>query len=448
MASSAILAIQIISDATKAAKGFRQAETSAQKMERRMGTASKVASAGLLAMGAAAISAAKDAAADATAQAKLAFALRKNAGASKEAIAGTEQWISSMSRATGVADDQLRPALATLVRSTGDVQKSQSALKLAMDISAATGKPLEAISNALAKGYAGQTTAIGRLVPGISKAALASGDMTKITAELNKKVGGEAANAAKTAEGQYKILVNNFAEAKEELGTGLLPILSKVAVKLADGAVFVQKHSKATKILIGVTAGLAAAVIGVNAAYRAYKSAAAAAAVVQKVLNVAMRANPIGLVVTAIALLIAGLVLAYKKSETFRKIVNAVRDSGVAAFKKIWEWAEKLIDKVADLIGWIKSIKFPKVPKGISRFFGGGGGPPAEFGGGGGGGFAYSTRGGLGGPGGGGFVLPVAGGNGPSIVYITIEGAIDPVGVARQIKKLLGRYDVRLGGAV
>lgn len=446
MASTAILAIRIISDATNAAKGFQQTETSAAKMERRLGTASKAASVGLLALGAASISAAKDAASDAAAQAKLAFALRKNADASKAAIANTEAWISAQSRATGVADDQLRPALATLVRSTGSVTQSQAALKTAMDISAATGKPLETVSAALAKGYAGQTGAIGKLVPGLDKATLASGDMSKIMAELNGKVGGDAANAAKTAEGQYRILVNNFSEAKEELGAGLLPLLTQVAVVLADGAVWVQEHSKATKILVATFAGLAGAVVLVNGAYKAYQAAAAAVAVVQKVLNLAMRANPIGLIVTAIALLVAGLVLAYNKSETFRKIVLTIRDQSVAAFKQVWEWVGNVIDKISSLIGWVKRIKWPTVPKAISKLFGGQGGPPAGItGGGGGGGYAYSTLGGRGGPNGAGFLLPVAGGSGAQINNFYITGAVDPDSVARQIEGILAGRNRRLG---
>jgi phage-related minor tail protein len=59
----------------------------------------------------------------------------------------------------------------------------------------------------------------------------------------------------------------------------------------------------------------------------AQRVAAAASAVwtgAQWLLNAAMSANPIALVVIAIAALVAGIVIAYKKSETFRNIVNGV----------------------------------------------------------------------------------------------------------------------------
>jgi TP901 family phage tail tape measure protein len=58
------------------------------------------------------------------------------------------------------------------------------------------------------------------------------------------------------------------------------------------------------------------------AAYRTYVIVTKAAAVAQAALNFVMTANPIGLVIVAVAALVAGLVIAYKRSETFRNIVN------------------------------------------------------------------------------------------------------------------------------
>lgn len=67
----------------------------------------------------------------------------------------------------------------------------------------------------------------------------------------------------------------------------------------------------------------------------------------QWALNAAMSANPIGLVVLAIAALVAGFVLAYNKSAAFRDIVNAVGQGASAAIG----W---IVDKVEELVGWVK----------------------------------------------------------------------------------------------
>ena len=139
MAKTAILAIRIISDATDARKGLDEAETATSKWSSGLGKASVVAAGALAVVGGVALSGARAAAEDAQAQALLAQALTNSAGATKTQVAATEAWITKTTLATGVADDELRPALATLARSTGDVAASQKALGLAMDVSAATG---------------------------------------------------------------------------------------------------------------------------------------------------------------------------------------------------------------------------------------------------------------------------------------------------------------------
>lgn len=81
-----------------------------------------------------------------------------------------------------------------------------------------------------------------------------------------------------------------------------------------------------------------------------------AQAAAQRVLNLAMKANPIGLIITAITLLVAGLVLAYKKSDTFRAIVQKAGEIGAKAIG----W---IVDKVGDLVGWLADKLGPGVSK-------------------------------------------------------------------------------------
>ncbi|MGL4267755.1 MAG: hypothetical protein ACRCR7_11610, partial [Weissella cibaria] len=86
---------------------------------------------------------------DQKAQDLLAQQLRTSAMATDDVIASNEEFISGMSRAFAVADDQLRPAMANLVRSTGSVETAQSLMNTALDIAAATGKDLETVTLAL-----------------------------------------------------------------------------------------------------------------------------------------------------------------------------------------------------------------------------------------------------------------------------------------------------------
>jgi hypothetical protein len=138
------------------------------------------------------------------------------------ALDSVESFIDGMARATGVADDQLRPAMTTLVNATGDAAQAQRLMSLALDVSAGSGRDLSSVTMALAKAANGQTTALRRLGVPLSEAAVKSGDLRTVTAELNDVFRGQAAKAANTFEGRLKRLGVAFGELQESLGTGFL----------------------------------------------------------------------------------------------------------------------------------------------------------------------------------------------------------------------------------
>jgi hypothetical protein len=170
----------------------------------------------------------KAAIADEKAQTQLALALENATGATQAQIAATEQSILQMSLATGVADDELRPALGRLVRSTGDITQAQDLLSTALDVATATGKPLETVANALGKAYDGNTAALGKLGIGLSTAELKTMSFTDVQGKLTDLFGGAAAANAETYAGKIARVQVAFDEAKETLGTALLPILDKL----------------------------------------------------------------------------------------------------------------------------------------------------------------------------------------------------------------------------
>jgi hypothetical protein len=127
--------------------------------------------------------------------------------------------------ATGVADDSLRPALSRLARSTGDITNAQNLLSTALDISTATGKPLESVANALGKAFDGNTTSLGKLGIGLSSAELKTMSFTDVQNRLTDLFGGAAAANAETYAGRLARVQVALDEAKETLGTALLPVL-------------------------------------------------------------------------------------------------------------------------------------------------------------------------------------------------------------------------------
>jgi hypothetical protein len=164
---------------------------------------------------------------DEAAQLRLAAALRSATGATEAQIAATEAYILKTSLATGVADDQLRPALQRLAVSTKDTEEAQKLLNLSLDIAKGRGLALETVANALGRAQDGNTTALGRLGLGLSKAELSTLSFTQVQEKLSDLYGGAAAANAETFQGKIDRLKVGFDEAKESLGVALLPAVEE-----------------------------------------------------------------------------------------------------------------------------------------------------------------------------------------------------------------------------
>jgi hypothetical protein len=236
MAGSRTLKLSILGDVDNLNKSLKTASKDVETFGDKMGKVGKMVGAAFAAAAAAAgayaikigVEGVKAAIEDEKAQTQLAVALENATGATKAQIAATEQSILQMSLATGVADDELRPALGRLVRSTSDTEKAQQLLATALDISAATGKPLESVANALGKAYDGNTASLGKLGIGLSAAELKTMNFTQVQGKLSDLFGGAAARNADTYAGRIARMQIAFDEAKETIGFALLPILEKL----------------------------------------------------------------------------------------------------------------------------------------------------------------------------------------------------------------------------
>jgi len=170
--------------------------------------------------------------ADQKSQALLAKQLENTTGASRMTIAATEDFVTQMQFATGVADDQLRPALGSLVRATNDLTIGQDLLNLALNVSAGTGRDLETVSLALGKAFNGNLGGLTKLGIALDPNIIKTKDFGAAQAELNKQFGGAAAAAANTYEGQLKRLGTVWSELNETIGYA---ILNNIYVKDAIG---------------------------------------------------------------------------------------------------------------------------------------------------------------------------------------------------------------------
>ena len=233
---SRTLKLSILADVDQLKKSLAQANGDVDDSSSKMGEFSKKAGLAFAAAGAAAaayavtlaVDGVKAAIEDEAAQVKLANALRNATGATEAQIKATEDQILKMSLATGVSDEKLRPALQRIALSTNDLSKAQDLLSLALDVSTSTGKPLEAVANAIGKAFDGNTAALGKLGIGLSSAELKTMSFTDVQSKLTDLFGGAAAANAETYAGRLERLKVTFDEAKETIGYKLLPIIQQL----------------------------------------------------------------------------------------------------------------------------------------------------------------------------------------------------------------------------
>jgi hypothetical protein len=265
--NSRTLTLALAADIDGLRDGLKQAEKVVDNSAESIREFGKKAALAFAAVGAAAtafaVSAVKAAAEDEKARKNLEQVIRSSTQATEQQIAGIDKYITAQSIATATTDDVLRPAFSRLIRSTQDVTKAQDLLTLAQEISIATGKPLESVTNALGRAYDGSNTALGKLGLGIDATTLKTKSFDEITTQLAQTYNGFIANEATNAEFKFKQLSIAVDETKEQIGAALLPIVKQLADYLLATAVpLIQAFAAGFSGEDGVTAGITEATEG------------------------------------------------------------------------------------------------------------------------------------------------------------------------------------------
>jgi len=276
---------------SRAVKEFQQLEGAGEKAQFALKKAAVPAAAALAGVAVAITDMTKAAVEDQKAQLLLAQAIEQNTLQGKAAVTAAEAFIEKTMMSAAVADDELRPALAQLVQTTGHLEYSQELLNTALDVSAATGTDLATVTDAMSKAAVGNTKALGNLVPAVRETIKEGASLDEVMQILSSSMGGAATIAANSAEGQIKRLSITISETKESIGAAFLPILERLLPKLQQLALFVQNNTGLITTLLVVIGSLSAAILALNAAMKVY----AATMVVVDLATKALTASNIGL---------------------------------------------------------------------------------------------------------------------------------------------------------
>jgi hypothetical protein len=266
---------------------------------------------------------------------------------------------SALQKKTKYDDDNIASGQAVLAQFKLTGTQLKDTTPLLLDYASRTGKDIPSAAQDVGKALLGNAKALKNIGIKYTATGDTQKDYTNITALMRAQVGGFAEKEGQTATGQAEIMKNQFGELEETVGSKLVPALMTMGATLLSIIGFVGAHSTIIGTAAVVVGVLAAGIYGLILANRIHafvvkqsteqtllytiwtKVAAAGSkvwAATQWLLNAALSANPIGLVIIGIIALVAVIVLAWKRSATFRAIVTGAFNAVLGAARATWGW--------------------------------------------------------------------------------------------------------------
>jgi hypothetical protein len=333
----------------KAVKEFQKLETTGQKVGMALEKAFLPAVAAVGALAAGAVLSAKAAAEDAREQAQLARQINASTTATEAQIAATNEYIMQQELLSAISATELRPALAILVRHTGDLAKAQQLLNLAMDVSVGTGRDVFDVAERMAEGFTGVLTPLEELDYGLVQSIENGASFDDIMGSLAATFGGAVAKDAETAAGRFARMQVQMQQVQEEIGYALLPIIEKLLPTLERLAVFIGDNTDLI-IGIGVAVGtFATAIIAANLAMKAWTVLSGITAAVNAVLATSFSVLWVATGVGIIIAIIAAVVALQLKFDIFGKAIDGL----TRLFNTLWSVAKYALKAIIDGINYL-----------------------------------------------------------------------------------------------
>ena len=323
------------------------------------------------------------------AETKLATVMQQRMGATDAEIQSIKE-LASAQQELGVIGDEVQLSGAQQIATFLNEKASLETLLPAMNNLLAQQKGLNAttqdavtVGNLMGKVMQGQTSALTRVGITFDEAeekVLKYGTEQERAAMLaqviTNNVGEMNAQLAQTESGKQQQLVNTLGDMKEQLGgmvNGALPFVTIAAhstTALTSITTLVTGVKTLSTTLYASVKAFAAstvamvknkgAALATAAAQKIVSAATAAWTAVQKVLNLVLTMNPIGLIITAIGALVTALIAAYNNCEGFRQICDkvweAIKPLATAIMNGLAKAFEWLVEKCKEAWEWLKNI--------------------------------------------------------------------------------------------
>jgi phage-related protein len=225
--------------------------------------------------------------------------------------------IDKRARATGQSTDDITDAYTKLVTGTKDTTKATQELGLAQDLAAFKGVSVADAADAIGKANQGSTKALKAMGIATEDASGKNLDAQGIIESLTKAVDGQAYAYGQTAEGGLKRFHESTEQLQVALGSALLPALQSIINALMPLFDWLGRNQGMVSTLVPIVAALGGTVFAIVEAVKIWTA-------VQTALDAVLNANPIGLIIIAVAALVAGVIYAYQHFAVFRDVVHDV----------------------------------------------------------------------------------------------------------------------------
>ncbi len=364
MGKSLILAVKIIGDASDAIKAMDSTASASDKFAKGLNTAAKVSAVGL---GAIAVGAkqAVDAASD----------LEQSTGAVSSVFGKYAEEMTGYAKgaadAVGLSQNQYNESATLLgaqLKNMGISMEevggtTNDLIGLGADLAATFGGTTADATAALSSLLRGERDPIEKYGVSIKQAdinaRMAAQGMDKLTGDAKKNAElqvtlallteqtadaqGQFARETDSAAGSAQIAAAKFEDAKAALGEVLLPVVTEIATKFAEFSQYLQDNTSWIIPLVGAVAGLAAAIIVINGAYKAFAAIQAIQTAAQWASNAAWLASPITwiilAIIAAIAILVTAIILVVQNWDL-------IKEKAVEVWTIVIDWIKMVIDWV------------------------------------------------------------------------------------------------------